>query len=89
MAAKSRSAIYYKNHPEARAKKSRYDAKLNARPSQVNKREESNKMRARAKKRGTNVRGKDWDHHTKSFQPIHVNRGRRGEGGRVRFGNRK
>lgn len=89
MAARSKSAIYYKTHPQARAKKARYDTRLNDRPAQVNKREESNKMRYRAKKRGTNVRGKDYDHHTNSFVPSHINRGRRGEGGRVRFGRRK
>lgn len=87
--AKSKSARYYQSHPEARAKKARYDTRLNDRPAQVNKREESNKKRYNAKKRGQNVRGKDYDHATNRFVSIKANRGRAGEGGRVKFGRRK
>lgn len=43
MAAKSRTAKYYASHPEARKKKAKYDKKFNARPSNVNKREELNR----------------------------------------------
>lgn len=86
----SKSAKFYRDNPDSRRKKQAYDKRLNSRPSQVNKREESNKMRARAKRRGTDVRGKDWDHHTRSLQPIKTNRGRVGEGGRkIKFGRQK
>lgn len=88
MAAKSRSARYYASHPQARAKKSAYDTRLNRRPEQVNKREESNKKRYQAKRRGQDVRGKDYDHAVNRFVKSSTNRGRRGEGGRVRFGRR-
>lgn len=80
--AKSKSAIYYASHPAARKAKQAYDAKLNARPSQVNKREESNLKRAQAKRKGQNITGKDWDHHSRRFVSIKFNRGRKGEGGR-------
>lgn len=84
--AKSRSARYYASHPEAREKKARYDTRLNDRPAQVNKREESNKKRYQAKKRGQNIKGKDYDHAVNRFVSVKTNRGRKGEGGRVRFG---
>lgn len=87
--AKSRSAKFYASHPASRAKKQRYDARLNDRPEQVNKREESNKKRYNAKKNGQNIRGKDYDHATNRFVSIKTNRGRAGEGGRVKFGRRK
>lgn len=94
MPAKSKSAKYYASHPEARRKKSAYDKKLNARPSQVTKREQSNKMRYRAKRRGLNVSGKDYDHGSGKFIPSSVNRGKRsGTAGdrrsRGRFGRRR
>lgn len=38
MAAKSRSAKYYANNPEARKKKQAYDAEFNKKPEQVKKR---------------------------------------------------
>lgn len=88
MAANSRSAKFYRDNPDSRRKKQAYDKKLNSRPGQVNKREESNKMRYRARRRGTNINGKDWDHATNSFVSVKTNRGRRGEGGRVKFGRR-
>lgn len=84
MAARSRSAKYYASHPVARKKKQAYDRKLNDRPAQVNKREESNKKRYQAKRRGQNIRGKDWDHATGRFVSVATNRGRLGEGGRRR-----
>lgn len=95
MAAKSKSAIYYKNHPTARARKAKYDTALNSRPSQVNKREQANKMRYGAKKRGTNIAGKDWDHGSRKFIPSSVNRGKRSgtpgdrnARGKMRFGRK-
>lgn len=84
MAARSRSAKYYQSHPVARKKKQQYDKVLNDRPSQVNKREESNKKRYQARKRGQNITNKDWDHAVRRFVPVATNRGRLGEGGRKR-----
>lgn len=78
----SKSATYYRTHPKARAKKKKYDTKLNARPAQVKKRVQSNRKRAQAKRRGTNIRGLDWDHAIGRFIKSSVNRGRRGEGNR-------
>lgn len=82
MPAKSKSARYYANNPKARKKKAQTDKKINARPEQKKKRAEANKGRANAKKRGVNVRGKDFDHATGKMVKTSVNRGRRGEGGR-------
>lgn len=81
---KSKSARYYASHPEARRKKQAYDRKLNARPSQVKKRVESNEKRRIAKRNGQDIRGKDWDHAVKRFVLSKTNRGRLGEGGRKR-----
>ena len=78
----SKSAKYYRDNPEARKKKAATDKKVNARPEQRKKRSESNTARARARKNGTNVRGKDYDHATNSFVSSKANRGRKGEGGR-------
>lgn len=95
MSAKSRSAKYYQTHPKARAKKAAYDTKLNRRPAQITKREQANKMRARAKKRGENVTGKDWDHGSRRLIASSTNRGKtsgtrgdRNARGRMRFGRR-
>lgn len=38
MTARSRSAIFYSRHPEARRKKAKTDAEINKRPDQVKKR---------------------------------------------------
>lgn len=78
----SKSAEYYRKHPKARKKKQAYDKKLNSAPAQVQKRVESNRARRRAKAKGKDVRGKDFDHATNSFVSIRTNRGRRGEGNR-------
>ncbi|MBP8982250.1 MAG: hypothetical protein KBG19_04365 [Bacteroidales bacterium] len=61
MAAKSRSAKFYAENPEAREKKKKYDAALNRRPEQRKKRAELNKYN---RKKGTygNGDGKDAVH---------------------------
>lgn len=77
MAAKSKSAKYYRDNPEARKKKAATDTKINARPEQVKKRVEANKARRQAKAAGKNVTGKDASH-TKNgiiFKKSSVNRG--------------
>lgn len=82
MAEKSRSAKYYATHPEARKKKAKYDTALNRRPEQRKKRVEAGQKRDEAKKKGIDVRGKDYDHAVNRFVPMSKNRGRKGEGGR-------
>lgn len=82
--AKSKSARYYANNPEARKKKAATDKKINARPEQKKKRVESNKARRQAKKAGKDVRGRDYDHAVGRFVKSSTNRGRRGEGNRVK-----
>lgn len=54
----------------------------NAKPSEKKKRAELNKKRADAKKRGHNIKGKDYDHATSRFVKSSTNRSRSGEGGR-------
>ncbi len=78
----SKSAKYYRKNPKARKKKAATDKKINARPSQVKKRVESNRARRKAKAAGKNVRGKDYDHAVGRFVKSSTNRGRKGEGGR-------
>jgi len=77
MTAKSKSAKYYANNPDARKKKASTDKKINARPEQVKKRVEANAARRKAKAAGKNVAGKDASH-TKNgivFKKTSVNRG--------------
>jgi hypothetical protein len=75
MAGKSKSAKYYASNPEARKKKNAYDQALNSRKEQVQKRVEANRARRKAKAAGKDVRGKDYNHGTKSFVKSSVNRG--------------
>lgn len=82
MPAKSKSAKFYAKNPKSRAKKKAYDTKLNARKEQKVKRAESNAARAKAKKAGKNIKGKDYDHAVGKFVSVKTNRGRKGEGGR-------
>lgn len=77
-----RSTEYYRHNRRAAKKKQAYDAKLNAKPAQVQKRVEANRARRKARKRGQNIQGKDFDHAVNKFVSSRVNRGRRGEGGR-------
>lgn len=76
------STDYYRNNPSARRKKARTDTRINARPEQVQKRVESNRARRKARKKGRNIKGMDYDHAVDRFVPRRINRGRRGEGGR-------
>jgi len=78
----SRSAEYYRTHRRSRLKKQAYDKKLNSSDTQTRKRVESNRARRKARKRGRNINGLDYDHAVKKFVPIRVNRGRKGEGNR-------
>jgi hypothetical protein len=73
----SDSAKYYRDNPEQREKKKKYDAKLSARPEQVKSRVETNKARREATKAGKDIKGKDASH-TKNgirFKESSKNRG--------------
>jgi len=78
----SKSAAYYRSHPEARKVKAATDKKINQRPAQVKKRVESNAKVREAKAKGISTKGKDYDHHSNRFISVKANRGRKGEGGR-------
>jgi len=78
----SASAKYYRENPTARSKKAATDKKINARPEQKKKRSESGSKRNAAKKKGQDIKDKDYDHATNSFVSSKTNRGRKGEGGR-------
>ena len=75
MTAKSKSAIYYQNNPEARKKKAAYDTKLNSKKEQIKKRTEANAKRREAEAKGQNIKGMDYNHGTNSFVKSSVNRG--------------
>lgn len=78
----SRSAEYYRKNRKSARRKQAYDKRLNSSKEQIQKRVESNRARRRARKRGQNIKGKDWDHHVRRFVSVRTNRGRRGEGNR-------
>lgn len=78
----SKSAKYYRDNPGARKRKSATDKKINARKEQRKKRSQSNSKRRAARKKGQNIKGKDYDHAVNRFVSSKKNRGRRGEGGR-------
>jgi len=75
----SRSAKYYRTHPEARKKKAEYDSEFNKKPEQVKKRVElKKKNREHDKKYGKKSReGKDLSHtsHGLVYKSKSVNRG--------------
>lgn len=92
----SKTANYYRSHPEARAKKKAYDTKFNQKPEQREKRSELvTKNREHDKKYGKASReGKDLSHtsHGLVYKSTSANRGsksdtsgdRRARGGRKR-----
>lgn len=75
----SRTAMYYRTHPKARAKKKAYDTKFNRKPSQREKRSELvQHNREHDKKYGkASRRGKDASHtsHGIVYKKSSVNRG--------------
>ena len=84
----SKSAKYYRDNPEARKRKARKDKEINSRPEQKKKRRESGRARTAAKKRGQNIRGKDYDHKQGKFISSSKNRGQK-EKSRVKGSKRK
>ena len=80
----SRTAKFYRKNKRARLKKRQTDKRINSRPSQIKKRVEANRGRRIAKRRGINVKNKDYDHKAGKMVNYKLNRGRLGEGGRGR-----
>ena len=72
----SKSAKYFQDHPEAKAKKASYDKKFNAKPEQRAKRAQLVKVN---RDKGTygNGDGRDWSHTSKGIvsKKASVNRG--------------
>lgn len=75
-----KTAKYYKENPEANAKKLAYQKEYNKKPEQRKKRAELVKVN---RDRGTygNGDGKDYDHATKKMVNKSVNRGRNSKNG--------
>ena len=75
----SKSAAYYRTHPEAREKKQEYDAQFNKKPEQVAKRVElARANREHDEKYGKASRvGKDLSHtkHGLVYKSVSANRG--------------
>jgi hypothetical protein len=78
----SRTAKYYRKNKRARAVKKKTDTEINKRKEQIKKRVEANRYRAQAKKKGKDIKDKDYDHAVKRFVNYKKNRGRKGEGNR-------
>lgn len=75
--------VHKQRSPAARKKKLAYDKEFQKRPDQVKKRVESNRANRKAGTYG-NKDGKDYDHAVKRMVPAKTNRGRKGEGNRVK-----
>jgi len=88
MAAKSKSAKYYRDNPDARKKKADTDAKINRRPDQLAKRRELAKKRYHDEKKGKDIEGKDYDHKQGKYMSASKNRGQ-AEKSRVKGSKRK
>ena len=70
----------YKLSAKAKAAKKKRDLKAAKTDDRRKKKAENQKKRREAKKKGKNIRGKDYDHKTKRFTSIKNNRGNRGKG---------
>lgn len=78
----SKSAKYYRDNPDARKKKNKYDVEFGKKPEQRKKRSELVQKNREADKRGFDRKGKDYDHAVGRYVSVKTNRGRKGEGGR-------
>ena len=65
---------------KARLRKKKRDLKAANSPRRKKMRAENQRKRRAAKKRGINLKGKDYDHKTKRFTTVKANRGNRGHG---------
>ena len=83
-----KTAKYYAKNPKARKKKAATDKKINARPEQKKKRAELGRKRHADKKKGKNIKGKDYDHKQGKYMSPSKNRGQR-EKSRVKGSKRK
>ena len=63
-----------------KAAKAVRDKKYAMTPNRRKKKAENQRLRRAAKKRGTSLKGKDYDHKTKTFTSVKKNRGNRGKG---------
>jgi|TARA_R100000030_G_C3159992_1_gene100517 hypothetical protein len=64
----------------AKTAKAVRDKKYAMTPNRRKKKAENQRLRKAAKKRGVNLKGKDYDHKTKRFTSVKKNRGNRGRG---------
>jgi hypothetical protein len=80
----SESAKYFRTHPEARAKKDAISKEINKRPEQRKKRVELQQKRREAIKKGIDTSKTDHDHAVGKRVSVKTNRGRMGEGNRVK-----
>ncbi len=97
MAAKSRSAKFYASHPASRERKQNYDRKFNAKPAQVNRREDLNRYNDRHNApKGDGMDAIHKGNKIVGYRKASKNRGdkndssgdRRSRGGKVRFGKK-
>ena len=65
---------------QGRARKAARDKKYAMTPNRRKKKAENQRKRRAAKKKGKNLKGKDYDHKTKRFTSVKKNRGNRGKG---------
>ena len=65
---------------KAKAAKARRDKRYAMTANRRKKKAENQRKRRAAKKRGVNLKGKDYDHKTKRFTSVKKNRGNRGRG---------
>jgi hypothetical protein len=72
--------VAYKLSAKAKAAKKKRDLKAAKTDNRRKKKAENQRKRRAAKKKGKNIRGKDYDHKTKRFTSIKNNRGNRGKG---------
>ena len=63
-----------------KARKAARDKKYAMTPNRRKKKAENQRKRRAAKKKGKNLKGKDYDHKTKRFTSVKKNRGNRGKG---------
>ena len=66
--------------PTARRNKAARDKKYAMTSRRRKMKAENQRLRRAAKKKGVNLKGKDYDHKTKRFTSVKANRGNRGQG---------
>lgn len=72
-----KTAKYYKENPDAKAKKDAYNKEFNKKPEQRKKRSELTKKNREADKNGVDRNGKDFDHAVGKYVKSSINRGRK------------